>query len=1366
MRNLLTNEIYSKILPFFPVNSKPLLVEFDEINEVILIVSSEMKIYIVSTKDYSLQISIDIEAALSFESSLMMNTMTAIENNENPFVFITYKPEIDSIILGFSSGDLSTISINEGKSSNISLVSDEKVKLIAMKASPNQEHIIAVLSNYTLLLISYDTLSVVNKCSVDDNDLSKVNENDILKEADISFKQNGDLFAVIYNVNNGYKCIVRDMKLNVFKGPARADNKIVFSVAEAPLDYMSSLVSFQPNGSLIAFYDTKNNNVFFSEKNCLIHGKFNVVSHHLSSLNNVVPVFLRWSFDSPMILLVLKSNENNKYYIQIYHRSNYEWSLKYESERDCHIIECKFSDIKSNELMIYNNQNRVEIISFVFDYVSSLSSGNNYKQNNGEICVIDNNMIKYSPLGIINIPPPMSLVKVQTKGEKCFWYKNYFFTLSSQVIYVYKSSKKQFELFAELTFAYNKLNMNYIKKVIFVPSYSKNVGVIVINAINPNNTDKEQLIFFLYDISFTEDDYKTIAAINNVKAINIKEYEVNESNRGIIFNSVKYEKNYEKVSLTKGTEEKEELNQKPKQMNLDMLQLDHIGQNVEEKKETIDENIIKLYQIVNNLKHNEIIMNSISLNISTLEVTTHSIDSILHPNKNEKIIKVASCMTSNNKELIIYLTHNNKLYQNSKLLSTDINSFVIFKHFLLFTQISSSPYSTLHLIDLNNEKMISNLEPNQFIQNLNYKNFNMRTIERGSQIVTCGGINVVLQMPRGNLETISPRLIVLDEIMKLVKQEENYELAFVLSRKHKINLNFIYDINPTLFLKNISKFVSQVKKQDYINLFINSLSNDICEEYQILFEVEKTKVVNQTNEETKVNKICSLLRKTLIDLKDDNYINSILISYIKQNPPMYLESLKLVQQLKIDNSSKADKALEFLCWIVKADTLFDFALKTYDFELVIMCAKHTQKDPKEYLSYLNSLEEIKKKDIILMKYQINMDQKYYSDALIEISKGGEKYFDKCLQLIKEHELFELGLSLFNQPINEQLYMKIYDAKGDSYFKVKQYSQASVCYLRSRNYQKAFKCYIETGRVSEALTLLTTNVPFGTIENEEFTTDLYENIMTILEICKVKKLSLEIEKVYLFLITNNTWTQFTPDKMQSISIKIIESLVQIKAYISAYFTCTNLMRILSSNEQYVSITSSLSKKLFEEIDLSYNLYYNNLIKNQSFFNEKYNRLLTVQQLKREHPELFVIDISKNGEEDNVSDSGSVRSKSNKSSKSSMTRKTKMRKPNRTVREGSPMEEENLISILKDLKIDQAQIDGLSELGEVLMMCKFNSKAEEILKQKDSYVKNVNAKIDNMFSVEQVKYYNENPIINEIFPELSLGKIGKPSNEKNK
>ena len=77
---------------------------------------------------------------------------------------------------------------------------------------------------------------------------------------------------------------------------------------------------------------------------------------------------------------------------------------------------------------------------------------------------------------------------------------------------------------------------------------------------------------------------------------------------------------------------------------------------------------------------------------------------------------------------------------------------------------------------------------------------------------------------------------------------------------------------------------------------------------------------------------------------------------------MYLNALQLIQKLKKEKkNSLAEKSLEFLCWIVNAETLFDFSLKTYDFELVIMCAKYTQKDPKEYLNYLNNLEEIKKK---------------------------------------------------------------------------------------------------------------------------------------------------------------------------------------------------------------------------------------------------------------------------------------------------------------------------------------------------------------------------------------------------------------------
>ena len=132
----------------------------------------------------------------------------------------------------------------------------------------------------------------------------------------------------------------------------------------------------------------------------------------------------------------------------------------------------------------------------------------------------------------------------------------------------------------------------------------------------------------------------------------------------------------------------------------------------------------------------------------------------------------------------------------------------------------------------------------------------------------------------------------------------------------------------------------------------------------------------------------------LFTIISNKYITSILHSYTKKSPPEIFDALKLVLSLKNEEkklkkeyteekSSIADQALEYLCWVVNANTLYDYALKTYDFELVIMVAKHTQKDPKEYLPYLKSLQE---KESALMRYQINFDMKHYEDALIELSK--------------------------------------------------------------------------------------------------------------------------------------------------------------------------------------------------------------------------------------------------------------------------------------------------------------------------------------------------------------------------------------------
>lgn len=90
-------------------------------------------------------------------------------------------------------------------------------------------------------------------------------------------------------------------------------------------------------------------------------------------------------------------------------------------------------------------------------------------------------------------------------------------------------------------------------------------------------------------------------------------------------------------------------------------------------------------------------------------------------------------------------------------------------------------------------------------------------------------------MPRGNLETIFPRILSLDTIRFLLNKyvfsdNENltpirfdYKESFLLMRKHRIDLNFIYDHYPSEFIAHAEDFVSQVANEDYLNLFLSTL---------------------------------------------------------------------------------------------------------------------------------------------------------------------------------------------------------------------------------------------------------------------------------------------------------------------------------------------------------------------------------------------------------------------------------------------------------------------------------------------------------------------------------------------------------------
>lgn len=99
-----------------------------------------------------------------------------------------------------------------------------------------------------------------------------------------------------------------------------------------------------------------------------------------------------------------------------------------------------------------------------------------------------------------------------------------------------------------------------------------------------------------------------------------------------------------------------------------------------------------------------------------------------------------------------------------------------------------------------------------------------RSIERGARLVTAmpTSASLVLQMPRGNLETIYPRAMVVSGIRSLIEQK-NYKKAFANCRTQRVDMNILYDHAPEQLMSHVQLFIDQVKKISYIDLFLSSL---------------------------------------------------------------------------------------------------------------------------------------------------------------------------------------------------------------------------------------------------------------------------------------------------------------------------------------------------------------------------------------------------------------------------------------------------------------------------------------------------------------------------------------------------------------
>ncbi|CAE6434599.1 unnamed protein product [Rhizoctonia solani] len=377
-------------------------------------------------------------------------------------------------------------------------------------------------------------------------------------------------------------------------------------------------------------------------------------------------------------------------------------------------------------------------------------------------------------------------------------------------------------------------------------------------------------------------------------------------------------------------------------------------------------------------------------------------------------------------------------------ISHSVNSFALASGFLMYT-------TTAHEIKfVSADSLFSGLGETE--RSLG----EARRVERGSRIVipVPSTASVVLQLPRGNLETINPRPLVLASVRSDVEKRD-FRKAFLACRKHRIDLHVLVDYAPAVFTNDPSQFVDQVPEVDYLNLFLTGLGQS------------KRDVQEITN-------ICDKLRTEVEQRGLAQYIQSILTAHVVKNPPDVESALRVLHTLRESEPGTVEDAVKYIIFLVDGDQLFNTALGMYDFSLVLMIAQQSQKvsievgfvrhyltveiqDPREYLPFLRELRAF---ETFYQRFRINDYLGRRELALANLKLAGPSRFEEAKKYIEKYQLYSKSIELWKDEPAEYA-ISAFSLARDS-------KRAMFAYEKARMWKELFSLAVDTGVADQDL----------------------------------------------------------------------------------------------------------------------------------------------------------------------------------------------------------------------------------------------------------------------------------------------------------
>ncbi len=413
----------------------------------------------------------------------------------------------------------------------------------------------------------------------------------------------------------------------------------------------------------------------------------------------------------------------------------------------------------------------------------------------------------------------------------------------------------------------------------------------------------------------------------------------------------------------------------------------------------------------------------------------------------------------------VSLSPKGTLQADDQILARDCSSFVVTNAHVIFT-------TTQHLL-----KFVHLTEPAAMSVPGDTPEVDerCRSIEKGAKIVTVipSAYAVVLQMPRGNLETIFPRVLVLSGIRRHIFSLR-YRTAFLACQTHQVDVNILYDYQSEVFMANVSKFVDELKKPARVDEFISKLKDE--DVTQTLYrDTLKDSFPNGSHEDGgskahpqqptgKVNRICDALISVLTS-RSSAYLQNIITAHTCKRPPDFTSALSLISTLQGTSTEEADLAISHLCFLTDSNRLYDAALGLYDLEVALLVAQNSQRDPREYMPFLEKLQTL---PLLRRQYTIDNHLRNYSRALTSLVSLSEH--DEAEVYTIRHSLYPTALDLYKySPSHLTIITRHYAAYLAS---TSQPLHAATLYDSLQDHQSAYSLYTLAHAWREALTSAT------------------------------------------------------------------------------------------------------------------------------------------------------------------------------------------------------------------------------------------------------------------------------------------------------